>query len=200
MFRGRYRRVTGPEALLTAAFLLAAGCGGGSVERPADPIPDDAAGQPQVSSQAEGEAEVEGDGTAAKDDEACLEMGEPERLTVEVGGSAATASGLTVSFEGASHDSFDDGGFDTNIHLELTGTAEGAAPSPWMPSAHAAPAFRAFGDFCVRLAESSDTAVTLDVAPLSSKPLPTCAIACCPPNLQIPAPDGTIECCFCKEE
>ena len=32
------------------------------------------------------------------------------------------------------------------------------------------------------------------------EPLPPCEISCCPPNLQIPDPDGMMECCFCEGE
>jgi len=123
-------------------------------------------------------------------------------MVVSAGGSATARSGLTVRFAGATHDSYDDGRTDLLLQLQLFDERDGAPISGWMPSAFTKPAYRAFGRFCVRVREASSDRVVLDVVALdgpAAKPLPRCHEACCPPELREPAPDGTVECCFCEE-
>jgi hypothetical protein len=97
-------------------------------------------------------------------DAACRDARDAERLTVTAGQAATTRSGVTILFSGATHDSYDDGRTDLLLMLEISGT--GGPTSPWMLSAFATPAYYAFGHFCVRITDSSERQVVVDVAPL----------------------------------
>lgn len=133
---------------------------------------------------------------------ACIDANGGGRLEVPAGGSATTGTGFTVKFNGTSHDLYDDGTSDLLIHLKFL-DGDGQPISGWTPSAFSKPAWVRFGDYCVRLLEGSVEKVVLEIAHLGapeSKPLPPCRVSCCPPELAIPAPDGTIECCFCEGE
>jgi len=133
---------------------------------------------------------------------ACTDANGGRRLEVPAGGSATSGTGLTVRFKSTSHDLYDDGTTDLLLDLELL-DADGQPISGWTPSAFSKPAWVRFGEHCVRLIDGTEARIVLEVAPARSAvhdPLPPCRVSCCPPELAIPAPDGTIECCFCEGE
>lgn len=105
-----------------------------------------------------------------------------------------TASGLTAVFHGDSIDHFDDGSSAVVLQVEVFG-------EPWWPDARDQ-AFHAFGEHCVRLVEVSAAQLVVEVAlqPDHVYDAHRCKPSCCTTvEQQRPAPDGTVECCFCDD-
>lgn len=96
--------------------------------------------------------------------DACAGIDAPERLTIDVGTSRTSTTGLSIRHEGAAHDSFADG--TTNLVLSLVLRVEGEPSETWLPSALARPHYVAFLGHCMRVAAASAARVDLDVAPL----------------------------------
>jgi hypothetical protein len=105
------------------------------------------------------------------------------------------AFGKQATYHGQSHDHFDDGSTAIVLSLDVFG-------EPWLPDARDR-AFHAFGDHCVRIVDSGDARLVLDVAlqPAHVYDPERCQMACCVTEAQRqPAPDGSIECCFCPDD
>jgi hypothetical protein len=116
----------------------------------------------------------------------CAAVETTEQVTVPAGGWFVSATGLQVRFDGASHDSYEDG--TTDLLLSLSFSAHGEASRSWLPSAFAEPRWETMLGHCVRVREGSEARVVLDVAPL---PAPNStgaasALAPCPPSPSLP--------------
>jgi hypothetical protein len=100
--------------------------------------------------------------------------------------------GVSATYRGRSEDLFDNGTTALVLSLEVGG-------EPWLPDSRDT-AFHAFGEHCLRIGSSSDDRVELDVAlqPAHEYDPHRCHNACCRDDK--PAPDGTIECCFCSDK
>jgi hypothetical protein len=99
---------------------------------------------------------------------ACERGPAPERVEVDVGKTAVTRSGVAVTFETSSHDSYDDGRTDLLLHLRFQGVMDDGSLSPsalrWMPSAFAKPEWVLLGiDRCVRVVEPGERRVVLEL-------------------------------------
>lgn len=93
---------------------------------------------------------------------------EPERVDVEFGKTVVTRSGVAVTFETASHDSYDDGRTDVLLHLRFQGVMDDGSLTPsalrWLPSAFAKPEWVLIGvDHCVRVVEPGEERVVLEL-------------------------------------
>jgi hypothetical protein len=99
---------------------------------------------------------------------ACPAVGAPERLSLAAGESAVTASGLTVAFDGSTADHYEDGSFDTLLHLRFVRDDE---VDQWLPSMFATPVtpVRPILGHCVTLEEGAPARIALTVA-LSAEP------------------------------
>ncbi len=99
--------------------------------------------------------------------------------------------GVYATYHGQSTDHFDDGTFAIVLQIELS-------TGPWLVDARDT-AFHPIGEHCVRLVSSSGDRAELDVAlqPAHAYDAARCHAACCRDHT--PAPDGTIECCFCSD-
>lgn len=106
----------------------------------------------------EGEARDDGHG------DPCAGAAAPERLTIDAGTWRTSATGLSIRYEGASHDSFEGGR--TDLSLSLTLWVEGEPSQPWLPSALAPSRYEMFLGHCVRVVSGSTARAELDVAPL----------------------------------
>lgn len=119
----------------------------------------------------------------------------PHRETLAVGRVTEIAAfGEQGTYRGASIYHFEDGTFNTILSLEVFG-------QPWMPDAgdHG---LHAFGDHCVRIVDSSDAQIILEVAlqPDHVYDSHRCHMGCCVTEAQRQqAPDGSVECCFCSD-
>ena len=104
------------------------------------------------------------------------------------------AFGKRATYRGQSEDVFDDGTTAVVLSLVVFG-------DPWLPDARDR-SVHAFGEHCLRIIESSETKLVLDVAlqPAHKYDDHRCQMSCCvTPEQQKPAPDGSIECCFCSD-
>lgn len=99
--------------------------------------------------------------------------------------------GVRATYRGRSEDLFDDGTTAIVLSLDVDGES-------WLPDARDT-GFHAFGEHCLRVVTSSDDRLELDVAlqPAHVYDPGRCHAACCRDHT--PAPDGTIECCFCSD-
>jgi len=100
-----------------------------------------------------------------------------------------------ATYRGQSHDQFDDGTSAVVLSLELFG-------EPWLPDARDR-SFHAFGEHCVRIVSITGDRLELDVAlqPSHAYDSHRCQMGCCVTRAQQqPAPDGSIECCFCRDD
>lgn len=97
--------------------------------------------------------------------EPCAAIASPERLVLEAGSWSTSATGLSVRYEGSSHDSLEGGGFDLSVSLVLW--TEGEQSRTWLPSALARPRYETFLGHCARVVEGTEARVTLEVAPLA---------------------------------
>jgi len=107
---------------------------------------------------------------------------------------AVAAGGLRATYRGWSEDVYDDGTTAFILSVEVLG-------QPWLPDARDHE-LHAFGDHCVRVVSSTEDRVELEIAlqPAREYDDARCQLACCrTPAQQKPAPDGTIECCFCSD-
>jgi hypothetical protein len=95
----------------------------------------------------------------------CDHVTAPERLVIDAGSWLTSATGLSVRYEGSSHDSFEGGGFDLSLSLVLW--TEDEQSQTWVPSAFAPPRYETFLGHCVRVAEGTEGRVVLEVAPLA---------------------------------
>jgi hypothetical protein len=97
----------------------------------------------------------------------CADPRVTERVVVPSGEWRMSATGLGIRFEGASHDSYEDGSHDLLVSLTLW--AQGQQSESWLPSAVAPPRFVELVGQCLRLAEGNEDRVVLDVAPRRSE-------------------------------
>ncbi|MDC0721149.1 hypothetical protein [Nannocystis bainbridge] len=105
--------------------------------------------------------------TSAEPD-ACAGIEAPERLAIDVGAGRTSATGLSIRYEGATHDSFEGGAADLLLSLVLS--VEGEPVQTWLPSALAKPRYVVFLGHCVRVAAGAAARVEVEVAPLSPGP------------------------------
>jgi hypothetical protein len=89
-------------------------------------------------------------------------MDSAERIALVPGGWFMSASGLSVRFEGASHDHYDDGKTALLLSLSLWDARES---SSWLPNALATPESQRILGRCVTVIEGSEHAVVLLIAP-----------------------------------
>jgi hypothetical protein len=87
---------------------------------------------------------------------------------------------------------------DPLLALELA-TAGAGMPERWLPSAFAPKTYRLVGGQCVRVVEGALQQVVLEIAAPVRPERPACHAACCSAAQRAPAPDGSIECCLCKD-
>lgn len=101
--------------------------------------------------------------------------------------------GRAAVYHGSTHDQYDDGTTAMLLSLEVFG-------HPWLPDARDR-AIHAFDQHCVRIASVGEDRVELDVAlqPAHLYDPGRCQMGCCRAD-DAPAPDGTVECCFCSDE
>jgi len=103
--------------------------------------------------------------------------------------------GERATFRGEQFDHGGDGTSAVILQLEVFG-------EPWLPDARDR-GVHAFGDHCLRIIEASGDRIELDVAlqPAHQYDSHRCKISCCVTSAQQkPAPDGSIECCFCADD
>ena len=83
----------------------------------------------------------------------CSAVTATEHLTIDEGAWRTSATGLSIRYEGASHDSFEGGGTDLSLSLALW--VEGEPSERWLPSALAPSHYTTFLGHCVRVTGGS---------------------------------------------
>ena len=102
------------------------------------------------------------------DPDPCAAVTTTEHLGIDEGAWRTSATGLSIRYEGASHDSFEGGGTDLSLALALW--VEGEPSERWLPSALAPSHYTTFLGHCVRVTGGSAARAELDVAPLPRAP------------------------------
>ena len=118
------------------------------------------------------------------------------RVTLRRGQATEIAWGGGIgTYLGWSEDLYADGTTATNLSIELFG-------EPWQPDAGDT-ALHAFRDHCARIVTVSEGRLELEIGlqPAHRYDPERCHMACCVTEEQRkPAPDGSVECCFCSDE
>jgi hypothetical protein len=116
----------------------------------------------------------------------------PTRVSIQKGRPAPFGA-ASISARDGQEDLFADGTSAWIYTFEIT--AKGHTET-WLPDSRDTERYQLVAGLCVRLVD----AASLDVAePAAVREMPHCAIQCCKtPESRRPAPDGTVECCFCN--
>lgn len=114
---------------------------------------------------------------------ACEKRGTPERLAVRRGTTRHASDGLEVRFGGTSHDHYDEGHSELLLDLSFR---DGAETTIWLPNA-TDDRWHGLVHRCVRIVETTDDQVTIDVAPDAAASAPPTATSarfapCAPPR------------------
>ncbi len=99
---------------------------------------------------------------------ACSPGPTPERLAIASGKTVLTRDRLAVTYQGASHDSFDDGSTDLRLQLMFQGVMEDGSPTPsalsWTPSAFAKPAWVHLAvNVCAQVVDGNEDRIVLEL-------------------------------------
>ncbi len=105
--------------------------------------------------------------STAEHKDACPLPADAPTLDIPVGGRRTSPSGLSVQYQGTSHDQYDDGRFEVLAHLVFR---RGNDEAQRMPSALSPPTSSQILGHCVRLLAARDTSALVQLAPMPPSP------------------------------
>ena len=127
----------------------------------------------------------------ATSDPACAGVTSPTRVSIQRGRSAPFGAASIAARDGQ-EDLFADGTSAWTYTFDITGPGH---TETWRPDSRDTERYQLVAGLCIRLVDAAN----LEIAePEAAHEMSRCAIQCCKtPESRRPAPDGSVECCFC---